>query len=937
MEESSETTGTWESFRDTKGNVYYVNSVTQETAWNIPEASKAIVERPENGAHNDDGDGKNKLSGGWYAYVDAQGQEYYYNETTEETSWEIPIELRRYEKASCAEAGEKIDKIRKADNGDVIGDEKKILSDIWLSREELRAKAKDYVLTMSDRMALEKDQRAKKRAEIREHIRQEKERISKEIYDMWEPSIIQAKMTGSLNCSWKGFRVVHPAVYELKDITALRLVGNALNDVPRNIGFRLRNLQVLSLSCNGMTAVPKSFGLLTNLTDLNLQKNRLRSLPEELCNLTRLTHLDVTNNLLNALPEGFSRLQNIVRLSFERNCLAFLPTTFGKVRLEKLVLNSNSLYQFPSPIYRIDCLKQLSLNQNSLESLPEAICELERLEFLSACNNSLTDLPEGITKLKSLKRLWLDWNGIEELPEGFRFLENLKDLKMEGNPMRFPMIEIVQRGGATAVLKWCRNRHKRDVRMSKRAVIEALQKTFRLITKYDIADKSMFEPNTPHDNGLGVVEQYYAFQIDTLYDIWLPAIDALDPARREFRKATWFYPYTREQLVIAMREYIDSSGTSAGIFNKVVLFRKCSCVDEYGERSVCIPPKPGYLCKRTAVLVKMVLATGHSDQQRRIDLREKVKIKQIMEKTRREAQAHIESPEVQEKLEEKSRDLADGTMEDRLRADFLKKKTKSLREKYDRHRVKVEGRKVKLIRKRKERIESLKAEKSDLLERIKTANEFEIEVMEEDIEKINAMIKNPPEDESLKDLDASMKTAEREYREAARNVAGTYKPRGKLRKKLDRVRRVYKELVYDIKCRLMEEHVANKVNEVEKTTKHQFKCMRTILARWSKLTEAATFSKWATWTKRRIATRARLRQLQAERAKLRKESSAATEAMKEAEYAKWEKCTDPYTGGEYYRHRETGEEVFDIPIREWSDHPQKMGVSRTLASESKAK
>ena len=51
-------------------------------------------------------------------------------------------------------------------------------------------------------------------------------------------------------------------------------------------------------------------------------------------------------------------------------------------------------------------------------------------------------------------------------------------------------------------------------------------------------------------------------------------------------------------------------------------------------------------------------------------------------------------------------------------------------------------------------------------------------------------------------------------------------------------------------------------------------------------------------------------------------SLAAADALRDAEYAKWEKMTDPYTGNEYYKHKETGEEVFEIPIRDWSDNPE---------------
>jgi len=372
-----------------------------------------------------------------------------------------------------------------------------------------------------------------------------------------------------------------------------------------------------------------------------------------------------------------------------------------------------------------------------------------------------------------------------------------------------------------------------------------------------------------------------------------------------------------------MREYVDSSGTCAGLFDKEVLFRKCSCTNDCGERVVCIPPKPGYLCRRTATLVKMQLATNYSDQMRRSKVREKKNIERAREKARRDAQKYIARPDIKAELDAQAREAADSTLEDKRRAEFLKKKTASLRAKRAKRKEKMETKRVKLIRARKERIENLKREKSTLMEQLKTANEFEIEVIEEDIKTINETIQAPPEDKQLKDLGLDAEAAERKYHEAIRKAAESYTPRGSTRKKMDRLRSMYKELMYDIRCKIEEKYIVEQVEEAEKATKHRYKCMRVIISRWSRLSEAATFSKWKIWTKRRIERRLQLRKLRAEREKLRKQHVSAAEALRQAEYAKWEKQTDPFTGSEYYKHCETGEEVFDIPIRDWSDNPQK--------------
>jgi hypothetical protein len=255
---------------------------------------------------------------------------------------------------------------------------------------------------------------------------------------------------------------------------------------------------------------------------------------------------------------------------------------------------------------------------------------------------------------------------------------------------------------------------------------------------------------------------------------WLPAIDALEPEKRNFRKATWFFPYTKEQLVVAMREYVDSSGTSVGLFRREVCFRKCCCVDKFGERLVCIPPRPGFLCQREASLVKMSLATKSSDQLRRMKIQEGVKVKHARAKARRHAQEYVSKPETQIEMKNRAAELAESTMEERLKADFVKKHAKKIRKKREAERKRRNEKRVKLKRKRRERISKLEREKESLMSLLETANEFEVEVMEEDIEKLNAEIKEPAEDLEMKNLDVEEEISEKEYARKIADVAEAY-------------------------------------------------------------------------------------------------------------------------------------------------------------------
>lgn len=65
----------WEALTDDQGQTYYYNSATQETSWTLPE--NEAPETPKNS---------------WIAYTTDDGTEYYYNEATQETTWDKPAD-----------------------------------------------------------------------------------------------------------------------------------------------------------------------------------------------------------------------------------------------------------------------------------------------------------------------------------------------------------------------------------------------------------------------------------------------------------------------------------------------------------------------------------------------------------------------------------------------------------------------------------------------------------------------------------------------------------------------------------------------------------------------------------------------------------------------------------------------------------------------------
>jgi len=88
----------WSAYWDADGNLYYYNSVTGESAWEAPEkfnpppAKEGDAPAAADTA-GDDAQPQPEAAGGagtWTAHKTDDGQEYFYNADTGETTWEKP-------------------------------------------------------------------------------------------------------------------------------------------------------------------------------------------------------------------------------------------------------------------------------------------------------------------------------------------------------------------------------------------------------------------------------------------------------------------------------------------------------------------------------------------------------------------------------------------------------------------------------------------------------------------------------------------------------------------------------------------------------------------------------------------------------------------------------------------------------------------------------
>ena len=160
-----------------------------------------------------------------------------------------------------------------------------------------------------------------------------------------------------------------------------------------------------------------------------------------------------------------------------------------------------------------------------------------------------------------------------------------------------------------------------------------------------IVEPSEFEPrqSSPGDD-----DTFYAFQmpyiwehvLPTLKDIW-KAEGMMGVIERKYKCAS--YPYTEKETMWAFAKFTDANGPVMKF--EEGMFRKCSCVDNEGERKPCVPPLPGFMCQRicTKVKTKNVL---YADRQQRIWTEYKNNnLKDAVQRAKEEAMDYLKSAE----------------------------------------------------------------------------------------------------------------------------------------------------------------------------------------------------------------------------------------------------------------------------------------------------
>ena len=123
---------------------------------------------------------------------------------------------------------------------------------------------------------------------------------------------------GALKLSQKDLIELIPEIIKIPHLEVLDLSNNHFTYIPKELCL-LTNIQVINLSTNLIFELPKEISLLQSLRELYLGFNNITVIPKELRQLYNLRKLILIGNLIEALPEDIYKLEFLEELDLRSN------------------------------------------------------------------------------------------------------------------------------------------------------------------------------------------------------------------------------------------------------------------------------------------------------------------------------------------------------------------------------------------------------------------------------------------------------------------------------------------------------------------------------------------------------------------------------------------------------------------------------------------
>lgn len=175
-------------------------------------------------------------------------------------------------------------------------------------------------------------------------------------------------------------------------------------------------------------------GKLKGVKRLKLSES-LDSFPMEILDLAdSLEILDLSNNNLSIIPKEIEQLRKLKIAFFSNNLFTSVPDAFkGCENLYMLGLKANQIEFFKEDILPLS-ISWLILTDNKLKKLPDSMGKLTKLQKFPIAGNKLEELPSSLSKCKNLELIRLSANNFKVFPSLLLELPRLAWMAFSGNP-----------------------------------------------------------------------------------------------------------------------------------------------------------------------------------------------------------------------------------------------------------------------------------------------------------------------------------------------------------------------------------------------------------------------------------------------------------------------------------------------------------------------
>ena len=167
---------------------------------------------------------------------------------------------------------------------------------------------------------------------------------------IFHKSMMNSYATGEIEVLWQNLTSIPRSIMmstlalQSQHLTALRISGNKITEIPNWLFPNLHSLVELNVSNNKLTTLPENIEVLQHLKKLTVSYNKITTLPPTVAHLQNLWMLDATGNQIRLLPPRIGKLENLRLLRLGDNDLQFLSGGVENlVALDELILTRNRL------------------------------------------------------------------------------------------------------------------------------------------------------------------------------------------------------------------------------------------------------------------------------------------------------------------------------------------------------------------------------------------------------------------------------------------------------------------------------------------------------------------------------------------------------------------------------------------------------------------